>query len=132
MELLLEREYDSSGTSGILSCEERFVCFTIELPWRDNKRMISCIPEGRYPLALRYSERHRWHLQVQNVPGRSLILLHKANNAAKELKGCIAPVSELVRPGVGKRSNDAFCKLMQLVKGGLERREEAWLRLTKL
>lgn len=132
MELLLEREYHSSGTDGILSCDGRFLCFTIELPWRDNVRMISCIPEGLYELVLRFSERHRCHLQVKNVPGRTLILIHKANNALRELKGCIAPVSELLSPGRGIRSGTAFADLMKKARSCIEKGERVWLRVRKL
>ena len=132
MELLLEREYHSSGTNGILSCRDQFICFTIELPWRNNQRMISCIPEGRYPLALRFSDRHQWHLLVKEVPGRSLILLHKATNALKQLKGCIAPVGELLAPGIGKNSLEAFHSLMLLVRTALETHERVWLTVTNL
>ena len=132
MELLLDREYYSQGTNGILSCEERFICFTIELPWRENKRMISCIPEGLYPLVLRFSERHRYHLRVTDVPGRSLILVHKANDALKELKGCIAPVAQLLSPGRGMHSFSAFKNLMERVRNAFEKGERVWLRITRL
>jgi Family of unknown function (DUF5675) len=132
MELLLEREYHESGTNGILSSEEQFLCFTIELPWRDNRRLISCIPEGLYQLALRFSERHRLHLQVKDVPDRSLILIHKANSALKELKGCIAPVNELLSPGKGRASHNAFTNLMKRVRDCLDKKERVWLRITRL
>ena len=132
MELLLEREYYPSGTNGILSCAEQFICFTIELPWLNNRKLVSCIPEGRYPLVLRYSDRHRWHLMVKDVPHRTLILFHKSNNALKELKGCIAPVSEQLAPGIGNRSHPAFRQLMQLVRPPLERREQVWLNVADL
>lgn len=132
MELLLERDYYPSGTNGILSCAEQFICFTIELPWRNNRKLISCIPEGRFPLALRYSDRHRWHLMVKGVPDRSLILFHKSNNALEELKGCIAPVSEQLAPGIGKRSATAFRQLMLLVRPTLDKGEQVWLNVAKL
>lgn len=132
MELLLEREYHSSGTNGILSCRDQFICFTIELPWRNNQRMISCIPKGRYQLVLRFSDRHQWHLLVKAVPDRSLILLHKATHALKELKGCIAPVTELLAPGIGKKSVDAFASLMLLVRSALDKKERVWLTVTNL
>ena len=132
MELLLEREYHPSGTNGILSYAEQFICFTIELPWRYNMKLISCIPEGRYPLALRFSDRHRWHLIVKGVPDRSLILFHVSNNALKELKGCIAPVSEQLAPGIGKRSFTAFQQLMHLVLPILEQGELVWLNVANL
>ncbi|MBZ5857588.1 DUF5675 family protein [Flavihumibacter profundi] len=132
MELLLEREYYPLGTDGILSSGGIFLCFTIELPWRKNQRNISCIPEGRYPLAIRFSKRHRMHLQVMNVPERSLILIHKANNALKELAGCIAPVRESVSPGIGKDSVTAFKALMKTVCESMENEEEVWLRISRL
>lgn len=132
MELLLEREYEPTGTNGILSCNEQFLCFTIELPWQDNRRMLSCIPEGRYPLALRYSTRHHLHLMVKDVPGRTLILIHKANNALKELKGCIAPVAEMLAPGIGRNSVMAFKCLMLTVRSAMDKGEKVWLRITRL
>lgn len=132
MELLLEREYHPSGTNGILSCKEQFLCFTIELPWLNNLPLVSCIPEGRYPLVLRFSDRHRWHLMVKEVPGRTLILVHKANNALKELKGCVAPVNELIGPGMGKQSFTAFRKLMPMVRQSLENGERVWLHIASL
>ncbi len=132
MELLLEREYHPSGTNGILSIAEKFCCFTIELPWRFNRRMESCIPEGRYPLALRFSDRHQWHLLVKDVPGRTLILLHKATNALKQLKGCIAPVSRLTQPGMGTNTAAAFKTLMEQVRSAFDRNERVWLTVSRL
>ena len=132
MELLLERVYDPKGTDGILSSEGNFLCLTIELPWRKNKPLVSCIPEGRYELAIRFSKRHGLHLQVMAVPGRSLILIHKANNARKELKGCIAPVRESVSPGIGKDSHPAFNALLKQVSDYLENGEQVWLSIVRL
>ena len=132
MELLLEREYYPSGTDGILSSAGIFLCFTIELPWLKNERLVSCIPEGRYKLAARISKRHGLHLQVMAVPGRSLILIHKANNAKKERKGCMAPVRESVSPGIGKDSHSAFNALMKKASECLENGEQVWLSIVRL
>ena len=60
-----------------------------------NETRISRIPEGEYELRKRYSLRFAWRLQVMNVPGRTNILIHPANNAMLEPKGCIAHVSML-------------------------------------
>lgn len=62
---------------------------TIERPWLSNRPNISCIPEGSYQLKPYSSERfpHVWELQ--DVPGRSLILIH-AGNYAHDIQGCIA------------------------------------------
>lgn len=115
MQFTLYRTYHPQGTNGSLYCNDVFLCHTIELPWLDNKPQQSCIPEGRYVLQPRWSVRHRYHLQVLQVPGRSLILLHPANDAAKELQGCIAPVTVLTAPGRGLYSRRAFDRLMRRV-----------------
>lgn len=67
-----------------------FRCHTIELPWRDNESMVSCIPAGRYPMAFTMSNRFKKKLwEVKNVKGRAGIRIHSANKAS-ELQGCIA------------------------------------------
>ena len=115
MELVLVRTYHPEGTNGELYADGRLLCYTIELPWKDNLPRVSCVPEGRYELKKRYSPRFKEHLMVCNVPGRSLVLFHAANDALKELKGCIAPVSSLVGAGKGEQSRLAFKKLLDLV-----------------
>lgn len=112
MELMLYREYFPEGTNGELYHLGELVCYTIELPWRDNERRRSCIPEGRYRLKKRYSQRFGFHLTVQEVPGRSAILVHPANNAVRELEGCLAPVSILTGAGQGVQSRAALRRLM--------------------
>lgn len=62
-----------------------------------------------------------------NVPGRDLILIHPANDAKKELLGCIAPVTQFSGPGLGLMSRKAFYKLKDLVYKALDREEEASL-----
>lgn len=115
MELQLARCYYTQGTNGTLLIDGRFICHTIELPWKHNERMVSCIPAGTYAMVKRYSPKFSWHLHLTDVPGRELILLHPANNALAELKGCIAPVSVLTGPGLGTMSRPAFQTLMQLL-----------------
>lgn len=121
MKLVLQRRYFSSGTNGILSFDGKEISKTIELPWKDNQRRISCIPEGSYRIRKRFSEKFKWHLEVINVKSRDLILFHSANNALKELQGCIAPVSELTGEGKGIRSRIAFERLKETVFPYLEK-----------
>jgi hypothetical protein len=120
MELVLKRSYFEKGTNGALFVNGQFLCFTIELPWRENQRNISCIPEGTYEIVPRNSKRFQNHLHVQDVKGRSLILIHPANNALKELRGCIAPVSQLTDIGKGWKSREALNKLLTLSYRALE------------
>lgn len=63
---------------------------TVELPWKDNQRNISCIPPGKYPGELRTSEKYGLHVHIKKVPNRSYILIHPAN-FVRQLRGCIAP-----------------------------------------
>lgn len=120
--LVLERVYGAVATHGRLTYKGLFVCYTLELPWVGNQKQLSCIPEGQYVLKRRYSERFKEHLEVLDVPNRTLILFHPANNAQRELQGCIAPVTEFLAPGWGSRSRVAFEKLKALVFPLLESR----------
>ena len=112
MELELLREYFPDGTNGEIVKAGESICYTIELPWKNNAHQISCIPEGKYLLINRYTKELGWHLQVLNVPDRSGILIHAANVALKELKGCIGPVSALTKHGCGTNSRKALKKLI--------------------
>ena len=115
MVLELTRTYFPNGTNGKLECKGKSICNTIELPWRENETRVSCIPEGKYFIKKRYSQKFQWHLEVLDVKNRSLILFHPANNALQELNGCIAPVTKLSGPGLGLMSRKAFITLKRLV-----------------
>jgi hypothetical protein len=111
MEVMIVRSYFPDAVNGELYIGEELQCYTIELPWLNNEPQRSCIPEGN-ALRKRWSPKHKWHLQLMNVPNRSLILIHPANNAQKELKGCIAPVSKLTGTGEGVNSRIACANLL--------------------
>jgi hypothetical protein len=127
MVIHLTRTYFPEGTNGKLECDGKFICYTIELPWKNNEKRVSCIPEGKYFIRKRYSPKFKWHLEVVDVENRSLILLHPANNALKELNGCIAPVTKLSGPGLGLLSRKAFEKLKKLVYKAIDRKESVVL-----
>lgn len=130
MELELIRTYFPNGTNGELRLADNkkgIICYTIELPWLVNKQSVSCIPEGRYELTKRYSPKFGHHLLVNEVKRRELILIHPANDAVKELKGCIAPVSVCTGEGRGNNSRLALKKLLALVYVAMERKENVFL-----
>lgn len=129
MELELIRTYFPNGTNGDLIYNNKRICSTIELPWLNNEHQISCIPEGRYELRKRVSKKFKTHFEVMNVPNRSLILVHPANDALKELKGCIAPVSILVAEGKGLNSVIALEKIKALVLKGMNRGEKVFVTI---
>ena len=124
MVLILSRTYFPDGTNGKLEVEGKLICLTIELPWKENEKRVSCIPEGKYFISKRYSKKFQFHLEVLDVKNRSFILFHPANNAQKELNGCIAPVTKLSGPGLGLDSRKAFIKLKNLVYKVLDQEQE--------
>lgn len=127
MVLELTRTYFPNGTNGKLECKGKSICNTIELPWKENETRVSCIPEGKYFIKKRYSQKFQWHLEVLDVKNRSLILFHPANNALQELNGCIAPVTKLSGPGLGLMSRKAFTALKKLVYRVLDTNESVEL-----
>lgn len=129
MELVIARTYFPEGTNGEIFLNGKRVCYSIELPWRNNAPQVSCIPEGKYFLTKRYSPKFLHHLQVYPVAGRQWILIHPANNALKELRGCIAPVSFLTGHGQGGQSRKALAALLAIVYPELERDNPVFLIL---
>ena len=80
------------STIGRLYLNKEYVCDTLENPYINNERNISCIPEGTYNVRLRLAResatRDYLHLLVQDVPNRDYILFHRGNTA-KDTSGCI-------------------------------------------
>jgi hypothetical protein len=109
--------------------ERTVICFTIELPWRNNEQRVSCIPEGRYELTRRYSPRFGWHLLVNNVVKREFILIHAFNDALKESKGCIAPVSVCTGEGKGNNSRLSLKKLLAVTSLAFDKKEKVFLTI---
>lgn len=85
VEILRLRRSDQ-GTEGILISEE-FNCKTLELPWRENQRQISCIPPDIYNVEIRISNKYGRVYWIRNVPNRSYILIHSGNYAGDKEKG---------------------------------------------
>ena len=90
--LIIRDTFTDESTIGELFVNGERFCDTLELPYRDNQRSISCIPTGEYKVRLRYAResatRNYLHLLVQDVKDRSYILFHRGNTA-KDTRGCI-------------------------------------------
>jgi len=107
--IILKRKYTKEQTLGEASIAidgKVVISFkTLELPWLNNKSQVSCIPEGKYDVKVRTSEKYKRHLHIQNVKDRSYILIHSGNFAGSknpktgksDILGCIL---------VGKTHND--------------------------
>ena len=129
MELELIREYFPKGTNGEFYNDNTLVCYAIELPWKKNETQVSCVPEGRYELIKRFDQEFQWHLMLQDVSGRKYILIHPANNALKELTGCIAPVLKLTGPGLGSDSKKACKKIYAMAFLAMGKKEKVFLTI---
>lgn len=90
--LIIRDTFTDKSTIGTLYINAERFCDTLENPWLNNKRNISCIPEGSYKVRLRLAResatRDYLHLLVQDVPNRDWILFHRGNTA-KDTSGCI-------------------------------------------
>src|SRR5690242_6247100 len=53
------------------------LCLTLERPWLNNQKSISCIPKGEYQISRTVRPKHGMCFEVLNVPNRSDILIHK-------------------------------------------------------
>jgi len=92
-------------TLGILTVTDlnnkTFSFATLELPYKNNNKNISCIKSGKYPISKRYSQKYGWHWILHNVPNRELILIH-VGNYPRDTKGCI-----LIGTGFEDINNDS-------------------------
>lgn len=91
MNLRLIRDVsDPEVTEGALYGEDgKKICYTLELPWKENKQKISCIPEGIYNYQKIFSSKFgRWVYRIENVPDRDLIDIHNGNTIL-DIEGCI-------------------------------------------
>jgi len=85
---LIRVESTDKHTKGILLVGSKLFCFTIELPWKDNKFQKSCIPCGTYKISKFLSPKHGECLKIHDVPNRSWIRIHPADRPS-QLLGCI-------------------------------------------
>jgi hypothetical protein len=90
--LLLTRTYTDHATYGVLFNKKTMmpICLTLELPWKQNKQFISCIPSGIYTLKKYSGTRFKNSFWVNDVPNRYAILIH-AGNTVSDTVGCILP-----------------------------------------
>ena len=102
MKIHIDRSYREKQTLGHAYIQDvdgniLFQFKTLELPWKNNLRNESCIPEGNYKAKIRFSKKYSRHLHIQDVEGRSLILIHWGNYAGSlnprtgrpDIRGCI-------------------------------------------
>jgi len=99
MEAVISRRYTPIQTLGrmvVFDGEKvRLQVLTLELPWNNNQKSFSCIPEGKYEVSKIYSPKFGKCFLLNNVPNRSAIEIHKGNYASltgvSDTSGCILP-----------------------------------------
>jgi hypothetical protein len=98
MNITLKRtQSDDTCTRGIIMLEDGTTIYSLELPWKNNEKDVSCVPSGVYQLIPYTSPKHdsTWYLENAElgVGGygveRSFCEIHSAN-WARQLEGCIA------------------------------------------
>ena len=121
MVIELQRLYRDGWTDGLIFIKGILLCRSIELRWANNERNVSCVPEGVYPVVIIQHPKFGECLQVNGVKGRTGILVHVANDAQKELRGCIAPVFSLSGNGKGLHSRLALNYIIENLKNSGEK-----------
>lgn len=127
--LTLHRNYFDHGVYSTL-CDEfgNKLCHTVERPWKQNQKGVSCVPEGIYQLVPHQSNKfgkcyaldgEEHGVTIWGPSQRTHILIHKANKAS-QLQGCIAPgmtFGALNGEWAVLSSGEAFNKLMAYLDG---------------
>lgn len=121
MKLILKRvAMDGQGTYGVLIDGTRPFAVTLERPWLNNEKSISCIPAGQYTCRRVRSPKFGNTFEVTGVPGRSHILFHKGNQV-EETQGCILVAEQFGKLGNGNvavlQSGQGFTEFMLLLAG---------------
>lgn len=89
--IVIVRTYESDKCiSGELFANRRFVCHTLELPWRGNKLDVSAIKDGNYRGILRYDKSDKWRIQLRDEDTRphTGVQIH-IGNYTSQTKGCV-------------------------------------------
>lgn len=103
---------DGTKTRGLLTLPDGSEpMLTLELPWKENAKNVSCVPAGTYRCAITSSTRFKhFVLRLFDVPGREGILIH-SGNTTRDTEGCILPGLIETPDGVG-RSTVAFARVI--------------------
>jgi len=115
--IVLERFcYHPEGTLGVIRLDGDLF-YSIEKPWLDNARSVSCIPVGTYQTGWRKSPKFGQTWQIEDVTDRTYILIHVANYPS-DVHGCIGLGTYLMGDRIAvSQSRKAVTRFEKLTKG---------------
>lgn len=96
---LLRTRTGEQGTFGVLLVDD-VTLRTVELPWRENRTNVSCIPAGDYQCHVVQSPRFGRVYHVRNVLGRTHVLVHSGNLAGDTGRGWRTHSHGCILPGL--------------------------------
>jgi len=105
----------ANGTFGVLIEGEMPFALTLEPPWKDNQKFISCIPAGIYACESVNSPRFGYTFQVNGVEDRTHIVFH-CGNYHSDTKGCILVGEKFDDHGI-LASKEGYKEFMFRLKG---------------
>lgn len=120
MNVVVRRDlFTSVSTQGELLIEGDHFCYTLEPPVRHDEIKPRAIPEGTYPLTVRWSAEFGKHVpHVENVPGFTAIEQH-VGNFPRDTKGCtLVGITRGPEPNYIGSSLKAFHSLMATYLNG--------------
>lgn len=94
---LTRSQSDDQCTRGTIELPDGTLLYSLELPWKNNQKNVSCVPPGVYQLIPYTSIKHdsTWYLENESLgvggadAERSYCEIHSANWTS-QLEGCIA------------------------------------------
>ena len=88
---LIRYYQDDQCTLGLLKIvgHKDPVFYTIERPWLNNEKNVSCFPEGTYTCFIRQSPSNGEVYELRDVPNRTHCQIH-AGNFVHSVIGCVA------------------------------------------
>lgn len=103
---ILRQGFETQCTMGFLLADGPggipvLLGYTLERPWKNNRKNISSIPTGTYEGIVRYDHDDHWRIELNGVPNRTHVQIH-IGNQPDESKGCIL---------VGLKVSPAECRL---------------------
>lgn len=86
---LIRYNYSNSSTQGLFFAGEMYLGDSLELPWKNNERNVSCIPLGIYQIRFGLMSDSLPGYALREVEGRDGIWIHPAARTS-QIEGCIA------------------------------------------